>query len=118
MRGPSDAISTSALSSLVLLAERLQARRPRLLAGLDQHLDVEAELAARAQHRLERAEIDRVLPLVVGGAAAVDALAFLLQLPGLEPRAPLPLLPADHVAVPIQEYRRPLGVFDQLGHQE
>src|SRR5581483_4907956 len=65
----------------VLLAELLQAGRAHLLAGLDQHLQVEAELAARAQHRFERGKIDRVLALVVGRATTVDAIAFLPQRP-------------------------------------
>ena len=58
---------------LVALADLAQAGRADLLAGLDQHLGVEAEPAALGDHDPERGEVDRVLALVVGDAAAVDA---------------------------------------------
>ncbi len=102
----------------LLLTQELQARRADLLAGLDQHLEVEAEAAARAQHRLERCQVDRVLALVVGGAAAVDAAAFAPELPGLETRAPFALLAADHVAMAVGEHRRRRLFLNALGDEE
>src|ERR1700730_4592525 len=56
---------------LVGLAEIGQARRARLLAGLDQDRRVEAERAALLQYAGQRCDIDRVLALVVGRAAAI-----------------------------------------------
>ena len=52
-----------------------------LLARLDQIDDVEAESAAGLERRVEGGEIDRVLSLIVGGAAAIDAVAPPLQPP-------------------------------------
>ena len=60
----------------VPLAHLAQAGRADLLAGLDQHLEVEAEPAARRDRRVDRGEVDRVLALVVRGAPAVEPLAF------------------------------------------
>src|SRR6185312_14500075 len=59
------------------LAHLAQVGRADLLAGLDDELDVEAELAAaRFAHRAQGREIDAVLAFVVGGAAAVGSLAL------------------------------------------
>ncbi len=68
------------------LAQLAQSRRTGLLAGLEQHARVEAEMPARGEHLLERREIDRVLALVVGRAAAIPALALARELPRREPR--------------------------------
>ena len=65
----------------MLLAERLQARRTEFLAGLQHELRIEAELAALGDHGLQRRHVDRVLAFVVGGAASVIAVAFLLEHP-------------------------------------
>src|SRR5262249_57330443 len=92
--------------------------RADLLSRLHQELDVEAEAATGAEHGLQRGEVDGVLPLVVGRAAAVDALTVARELPRLEPGAPLAFLPADHVAVGVAQHRRDLLVLDPLGDQE
>src|SRR6187431_3038193 len=64
-------------------ADLPQIGRADLLAGLDDELDVEAELAAAGlAHGPQGREVDAVLALVVGGAAAVDALALGRDLPG------------------------------------
>src|SRR5258708_31511860 len=55
---------------------------------------------------------------IFGGAAAVDAIAFLLHRPRAEAGAPLLVLAADDIAVAIEEDGRALRVFDQLGDQE
>src|SRR5258708_1058271 len=62
---------------LELLAQRradlVKIRRTDLLAHLDDELGVEAEpAAARLADRAECGDVDAVLALVVGGAAAVD----------------------------------------------
>ena len=66
---------------LVLLAQFAQTGRADFFAHLDQEFDVEAEPAALRQHRRECRDVDAVLALVVGGAAAVDAVAFDLERP-------------------------------------
>ena len=55
----------------VVLAHLAQAGGAHLLARLDQVDDVEAESAADLERRVEGGEIDRVLTLIVGGAAAI-----------------------------------------------
>ena len=102
----------------MLRTDFAQSRRADLLAGFDQHLEVEAEPAARREHRLDRGEVDRVLPLVVGGAAAVETVAFARQLPGVESGAPLRFLAADDIAMAVGEYRDLRGIFHPLGEQE
>src|SRR5207253_5765083 len=54
----------------VLRAYFAQARRPGLLAHLDEPFGVEAEPAAHGEYGGERREVDRVLALVVDDAAA------------------------------------------------
>ena len=64
-------------------ADLAQIGRADLLAGLDDEFGVEAELAAaRLAHRAQRRQIDAVLALVVGGAAAIDALALMVVCQG------------------------------------
>jgi hypothetical protein len=55
----------------VVLAHLAQAGGAHLLARLNQVNDVEAESAADLERRVEGGEIDRVLTLIVGGAAAI-----------------------------------------------
>ncbi len=65
--------------------ELAQAGGAALLGHLQHDLHVEAELAvALRDHGFERGDVQRVLALVVGGAAAVPAVAFLDQPPGFE----------------------------------
>ena len=60
-------------------ADLAQIRRADLLAGLDDEFGIEAEpAAARLAHRAQRRQVDAVLALVVGGAAAVDAVAVVV----------------------------------------
>ena len=103
---------------LVLLAELAQAGRADLFAHLDQEFDVEAEPAALRQHRGERRDVDAVLALVVGGAAAVDALALDGERPRRQSRAPQIVEPAHGVAVAVDQHGQRVRVFDALGHQE
>jgi len=99
-------------------ADLPQTGRSHLLAGLDEKLGVEAELAAAPQHGAERAQIDAVLALVVGGAAAIEIVAALGELPRREAVAPLPVEPTDDVAMAIAEYRERVAVFAALGKEE
>src|SRR5215469_10606846 len=67
---------------LFLAADFAQAGRADFLPGLQQEDRVEAETATRLQHSFERGDVDRVLALVVSGAAAVETVAAPGQLPG------------------------------------
>ncbi len=77
-RGPSEADEQVGLQLLAMgFAHLPQIGRADLLAGLDDELGVEAELAAAGlAHRAQGRQVDAVLALVVGGAAAIDALAL------------------------------------------
>ena len=119
-RGPSLPISTSACQQVLVRGDEVaQADRAALLAGLQHQLQVEAQpAAALRQHRLQRGEVQRVLTLVVGGAAAVPAIAFLGEPPRIEARAPLVLQSAHRVAVAVGEDGRPRGVLHPFGGQD
>ncbi|MGY4422759.1 hypothetical protein ACVWY2_005208 [Bradyrhizobium sp. JR6.1] len=100
------------------LADLAQIRRADLLAGLDDELGVEAELAAaRLLHRAQRGHVDRMLALVVGGAAAVDAVALDRGLPRIEPVAPFADHAVDDVTMAVGQYGRPRGIFLVVGEQ-
>jgi hypothetical protein len=59
----------------VFPANLAQPGRADFFAGLDQEHRIEAEPASNLQHAIERRHVDRVLALIVGGAAAVEPLA-------------------------------------------
>ena len=103
---------------LVGLAEIGQARRAGLLAGLDQDGRVEAEVAALLQHAGKGCDVDGVLALVVGGAAAVHAVALDHDLPRRQALPPLLLLAADHVAMAVGQHGGLGGVLDPPRDQE
>ena len=95
-----------------------QAGGARLLRHLDHDLGVEAEPAARGQHRFERRDVDEVLALVVGGAAAVEALSLLDEAERVQPLAPLVGLGADHVAVAVGEHGLEPLALDPFAHEK
>ena len=108
---------------LELIAQRLanlaQIRRADLLAGLDDEFGIEAELAAaRLANRAQRRQIDAVLALVVGGAAAVDAIARYRRPPRIEIVAPFARHAVDDIAMAVHQNgrrRRVLLIFrDQI----
>src|SRR5260370_29507498 len=71
------------------LADLRQIRRADLLAGLDDELGIEAELAAAGlADGAQRRHVDAVLTLVVGGAPAIDAIALGRGLPRIKIVAP------------------------------
>jgi hypothetical protein len=87
--------------------ELAQIRRPDLLAGFDDEFDIEAEpAAARLAHGPKRRQIDAVLPFVVGGATAVDAIADRRGPPRIEVIAPFSRHAFDDIAVPVHQNRR------------
>ena len=98
--------------------EVAQSDRAALLAGFQHQFQVEPELAAALrQHRFQRGQVQRVLALVVGGAATVPAIALLGQRPGIEAVAPLVVQPADRVAVAVGQHGRPRRIFHPFGDQ-
>src|ERR1051326_344912 len=96
-------------------ADLAQARRTDLFGHFDENFAVEAERAAFGHHRLERTEIDAVLALIVGGAAAVDTVALDCDVPGRQPAPPQIVETTYRVAVAIQQYREQARIFDALG---
>src|SRR5262245_63100581 len=84
------------------LADLAKVGRADLLPGLDDEFRVEAELAAaRLAHQAQRRHVDAVLALVVGGAAAIDALALDGGAPGIEVVAPFTDHAVDDVAMAV-----------------
>jgi hypothetical protein len=100
-----------------VLLDRLAAR---LLFALDQELDVHRELAAHGEHRLDRLDVGVGLPLVVGRAAADQAVALFGRLerrvaPFVERVGRL------HVVVAVEQHRglvragpHPLGIDQRV----
>ncbi len=103
----------------LLAAQRVEARRPGFLAHLDQQLRVEAEpAAARGEHARQRGQVDRVLALVVGAAAAVPAIAVGRERPRRQRRAPLRVVAAHDIAVAVDQHGRQRVVFVARREQE
>src|ERR1051326_7052246 len=92
-------------------ADLAQARRTDLFGHFDENFAVEAERAAFVQHP----EMDAVLALIVGGAAAVDTVALDCDVPGRQPAPPQIVETTYRVAVAIQQYREQARIFDALG---
>ena len=103
---------------LVLGTDFPQSGGTHLLAGLDQHLEIEAQLAACLDRRRGGGKIDGVLALVVGGATAVETLAVARQLPGIESLLPALVLAPDDVAVTVREDRDEGRVLDALSEEK
>ena len=103
---------------LVLPHQLLEALRARLLAHLDHELGVEAEPAAALGHDgPQRGHVDGVLALVVGGAAAVEAVAVARRHPRTLALGPLVLQAAHDIAVAVAEHRRQRRILDARGEQ-
>ena len=102
----------------MLGANLAQSRRAGLLAHLDQPFGVEAEPAARGEHRPHGGDTDRVLALVVGNAATVVAAVRFRERERREPLRPAGLEPADDVAVPVAKHGRQIVGLDALRAQE
>ncbi len=98
-------------------AQFAQARRADFLRHLDQHFAVEAERAAFLQHGRKRGDVDAVLTFVVGGAAAIDALALDDDPPRLEPCPPQRVLTGDGVAMAVDQHGDECRILDALGDQ-
>ena len=102
----------------MLRAQFAQAHRADLLGHLEQDFAIEAERAAFREHRRQRADIDAVLALVVGGAASVDALALDHDLPRRQSRPPEIVETANGVAVAVDQRGDEVRIFHALGHQD
>src|SRR5260370_12238507 len=93
-----------------LLANLAQIRRPDLLAGFNDKFGVEAEpAAARLANGAKRRQIDTVLPLIVGGTTAVDAIVDGRRPPRIQIIPPFPPPPVNHITLPVHEDVRNLG---------
>ena len=100
-------------------AYRVQPRGAHLLSGFEKQVDVESEPAAAGrEHARERAEIDRMLALVVGCAAAVPAVAFDGDRPWIARLAPLCVVAEDDIAMAVHENGRQIGGFAASREQE
>src|SRR5690606_32690686 len=91
--------------------------RARFLAHLDHELDVEPKPSALLEHRLKRRQVDRVLALVVSGAAAVEPIALSRRDPRSLALGPLVVQPADDVAVAVAKDGRQARVLYARGQQ-
>ena len=118
-RGPSEPISASAVSA-ALLALQKSARPGEPVSSPVSIRMVELKPSAprSSQHAGERRDVDGVLALVVGGAAAIHSLAFDHDLPRRQALPPLVLLAADHVAMAVGQHGRLGGILDPAGDQE
>src|SRR5216684_7454402 len=102
----------------MLGANLAQSRRAGLLAHLDQPFGVEAEPAARREHRPHGGDADGVLALVVGDAATVIAAVPFGERERGKPLRPAGLEPADDVAVTVAEHTGQIGGLDALRAKE
>ena len=103
----------------MLLAQLAQPRRAGFLAHFKQQLEVEPQApVAGLEHLLQGGEVDAVLALVIGGAAAVPALAFQGQIPRVEAFAPLLGIAWHHIAMAVAEHGAQRRVFQARGNQE
>ena len=59
-----------------------------------------------------------MLPLVVGGAASIPAVAFHHELPGLQAGTPLSLLSVDHVPMAVGQHARQALSLDATRHHQ
>lgn len=98
--------------------EFTQAGRYPLLTHLDQIFGVEPELAARFQHGLDGADVDCMLPLVVGDSAPVPSAVTFGHPPGRQAVVPGIVKSADHVAMAITKDSRPFAILDALGKEK
>ena len=87
-------------------------------ARLDHEFRIETEPPPRRQRGRHGAHIERVLSLVVGGAAAVQLVAALGDRPGIEPFVPLVGIAQNNVAMAIAQHGRQPGVLDPFGQQD
>ena len=87
----------------MLGAKLAQSGRAHFLSHLDQNLGVEAEAPALGDDRGERGDVDAVLSLVVGRAAAVKTRALDGQRPGRKARSPQIVEAAHGIAVPVDQ---------------
>src|ERR1700716_1752966 len=99
------------------LARGMQTRRTELLAHFDEQFRVEAEASAGVEYPAKRGEVDRVLALVVRGAAAVPAAVDGGHGPRRTAIAPLLVVTGNDVAVAVDQHRRPPGILHALGEQ-
>ena len=99
-------------------AEGRQAGAAGFFAGFQQPLHVEAQAPTLLQHQRQRRQVDAVLALVVGRAAAVQAFAVPRQLPRSRALLPAGVLAADDIAVAVDQHRGQRIALVARGRQE
>ena len=103
----------------VIAAGLVETGRAHFLAHFENHFQVAAQLApCRLDGGGQRAQVDAVLALVVGGTATVPAIAIRAQLPGRTVLLPAAFLAVDHIAVAIHEHRHRVIRFDAACQQQ
>lgn len=117
-RGPSEAIRRSAFSRLPWFRQISQAGGAPLLAHLDQIFGVETKPAACLEHGFQRRHIDRMLPLVVGGAAPIPPAIAFRHHKGRKALGPALILPAHHIPVAVSQHGRQRVALETLGDQK
>ena len=102
----------------MLSGKRVQSGGPDLLARIDQEYRIEPQLAAGAQYRTQRGDVDGMLPLVICGAAAVVPLADPGERPRTQTRMPLRIETPDDVPVPVGEDGWQVRMLHATRHQK
>src|SRR6185295_5135702 len=87
-------------------------------AHLHQQAHIEPEPFARFDYTRERCEVQAVLALVVGGAAAVPPVTLRGNGPWRQSLAPLRVVAMHDVAVTVREHRRQIVAFAAFGDEE
>ena len=98
--------------------EFINSGRSDLFAHLKKEAGVEAQLTTTFQDGFYRRQDNAALPLIVGSAAAIDPLALLMKNPRRKTLAPFFRAPGLHIAMAIEDDRRPGRVLDPLGCQD
>ena len=117
-RGPSEAISTSAASSRACVSHTSRSPgEPTSSPISSSSFALKPRRPRASSHTRQRGEVDRVLTLVVGGAAPVPAPTVDRDVPRRAPFAPLAVVSGDHVAMAVDQHGRQRGVLASFGEQ-
>jgi hypothetical protein len=118
-RGPSLAISTSAASASRCAAQNVARPGEPVSSPVSiSQVTLKPSRPRTRQHLRQRGDVDAVLALVVGGAAAVQAVAVGRHGPRALAAGPRRVLAADHVAVAVHQHRGQRRVLDTAADQQ
>src|SRR5436190_1838659 len=102
----------------VLPAKVVQPGRAYFLSRLDKKFGIEAKSAALGNYGGKRPDIDAVLSLIVGRAAAIETIALRGEYPGREARAPSAIEPAHRIAMSVDQDGDEARILQSLRHQD